>query len=287
MKMKLKTDLSGIPEKKQIELNHIVCLIHKRVPVDMIILFGKYAGGKMKSVLGGYELLLVTKKEPVDVYELGKWLKKTYHRAYRIEPQIFLYSYSETSINIPNSANYFFLNIRNEGVVLHDNGICHLFSRQKFKSTRAYLTASSKFEYYQKTSAIFLDHAQKAWEVDSRSIAALNLGVAAELLFKTIEAVFYGSTSTNPLVYSFLHTRHFSKQLFKLFNLSEVENKNLFTLLEECRHVECDDMSFSLPQKRYLFCMGKLRALQQIVNLICKQRLSILRKCHNKEVSID
>ena len=54
---------SNIPEINRRELKRIVGIIRKHADVDLILLFGKYANGSMRSVLGGYEFLLVCQHE--------------------------------------------------------------------------------------------------------------------------------------------------------------------------------------------------------------------------------
>ncbi len=287
MKTKLKTDLTLIPEKYRTELVIIADFISQHIRVDMIVLFGKYAGGTMKSILEGYELLLVSRKEPVNVYEVSHLLNKSFPMSERNEKNVFLYSYSVNYINTNNSANYFLLNIRNQGIVLYDNKTFNFFPRKKFKPIRAYHTVTSCFMYYDNISRTFLDNAQKEWNNRNSCTAALNMGYAAELLFKTAESVFYGQINRNiSLVQRYLKTRHFSERLYRQFSMKHYENRRLFNLLEQYRYESCDNPKFWIGQKRYLFCLNKLFLLRQTIRLACLERIDLLNKFKNGNMTI-
>ncbi|MFQ8804491.1 MAG: hypothetical protein ACLR8Y_04365 [Alistipes indistinctus] len=45
-------------------MKRITGLIRQCASPDMIVLYGRYAGGTLASALGGYELLLLTAKNP-------------------------------------------------------------------------------------------------------------------------------------------------------------------------------------------------------------------------------
>ena len=70
-----RTTIADIPEINRRELKRIVGIIRRHTEVDLIILFGKYANGSMRSVLGGYELLLVSQQECwINTYKLAEIL---------------------------------------------------------------------------------------------------------------------------------------------------------------------------------------------------------------------
>lgn len=53
-----------LPDANLSELKRITGLIRQCASPDMIVLYGRYAGGTLASALGGYELLLLTAKNP-------------------------------------------------------------------------------------------------------------------------------------------------------------------------------------------------------------------------------
>ena len=46
------------------ELKYLLGLLRTIMPYDRAILYGRYAGSRMRSEIGGYELLLVTRSMP-------------------------------------------------------------------------------------------------------------------------------------------------------------------------------------------------------------------------------
>lgn len=53
-----------LPDANLSELKRITGLIRQCASPDMIVLYGRYAGGTLASALGGYELLVADRKEP-------------------------------------------------------------------------------------------------------------------------------------------------------------------------------------------------------------------------------
>ena len=57
-----------LPDANLSELKRITGLIRQCASPDMIVLYGRYAGGTLASALGGYELLLLTAKNLASVW---------------------------------------------------------------------------------------------------------------------------------------------------------------------------------------------------------------------------
>ena len=108
-----RTTIADIPEINRRELKRIVGIIRRHTEVDLIILFGKYANGSMRSVLGGYELLLVSQQECwINTYKLAEILDAAFCRSNRKEENIFLHSCSLSSLKSSCSkGSCFFISI--------------------------------------------------------------------------------------------------------------------------------------------------------------------------------
>lgn len=288
-KIYMKYQLPELPEEITGEIRDIVRFIRKTAHPDLIILFGKYAGGKMQSVLGGYEFLLVSQKgAPYDAANLNRLLERNYLPLERKEPNIFLHTYTMNYINQHGRRSYFFYTIRNEGVLLYDNGLCgNIFSAQNFRATQATDDAATKFDLYYKQGIAFFDQAQKNWEKDLPRMAALQLHYAADCFFRTIESIFYGSIIRDGnMKLSYMRTRHFSQRLAATFDITFYENRDLLEDLDKYRTKSLDDPTFILPKKSYNRAIAKIKALQEIANATCRDHIHFLEKCAHREISI-
>lgn len=290
MVVKMKMELNLIPKENRAEILRVAALIRDHTKADLIILFGKYVSGKMQSVLGGYEFLLLIDSKPApNICKLHDWLNAVWPPSERIEPNIFIHSSSTGYVNKCNSRSYFYLNIRNEGIILHDSGFYNLFSRQRFKSTYAHREACKSFAHFFTMGVNFSDQAELSWEKGHPQMAAFHFFHATDLLLKTVEAVFYGDIIRVPnLVQTYLRVRHFSKELAVLFDQSVNKNRQIFKLLTRFYKDDVlERREITFTQKQYNYCLGKLTALQKIVKEVCKDHIAMLERCKNREISID
>ena len=288
-KILMKYQLPELPEENVGEIRDIVRFIRKNAHPDLIILFGKYAGGKMQSVLGGYEFLLVSPKgEPFDAANLNRLLERNYLPLERKEPNIFLHTYNMNYINNHGRRSYFFYTIRNEGIVLYDNGLCgNIFSGQAFQATQATDAASSRFDLYFRQGTEFFNQAQQDWDKELPRMAALHLHYAADCLFRTIESIFYGSIIRDGnMKLCYMRTRHFSQRLAATFDITFYENRDLLEDLDKYGTKSLDDQTFNLSKKNYNRAIAKIKALQEIVSTTCREHIRFLEKCAHREISI-
>lgn len=263
-----------IPEVNRRELNRIVGIIRKHADVDLILLFGKYANVSMRSVLGGYELLLVSQHERwINTFKLAEILDTDFCCSDRKEQNIFLHSCTLSSLKSSCSkGSCFFISICNEGIPVYDNKRCsYPLEQQPFNTA----ISQAAYNHFSNFAEVFLNRAESAWNDHQVRAAALNLFYTADMLFKAIESVFYGDViRCSHLEYSYFRVRHFSRQLADAFNPKDFDNNMWYAALLYYLRYSRNLPTFKVYEKDYKNCLAKLKSLRDIVHSVCVEYIN-------------
>lgn len=274
---------SDIPEINCRELKRIVGIIRKHAEVDLIILFGKYANGSMRSVLGGYELLLVHQHECwINTFKLAEILDTALCRSRRKEQNIFLHSCSLSSLKSSCSkGSCFFISICNEGISVYDNKRCsYPLGQMPFDTA----ISQAAYDHFSNFGEVFLNRAESAWKDHQVRAAALNLFYTADMLFKAIESVFYGDViRCSHLEYSYFQVRHFSRQLADDFNPIDFNNNMWYAALLYYLRYSRNLPAFKVYEKDYQNYLAKVKSLRDIVDSVCVEHLKTIDKIIHQE----
>lgn len=277
--MKMQRGWPNIPERNREELEYILSLLETEFPFEIAILYGRYAGGRMRGEQEGYELLLVTQGEPErEGWELEEYLKRKYPTVSRFEWTLHIETVDIHTLNDTNTSNWFFWNIRMEGTIIHDSGKTQgIFRKTQFRHGKAYKLARRQYDHFFTNGSDMLDEAVRMWNAGKPSLAAIDLSYAAQFLLRAEETVFYGNFIRTPnLQKSFRRARVFSKRLLEEFPLDKRYNTEFFDQLVGLRHAPRNCTDFEFPKWRYLRILGRLRQLQDIVRESCERHLFYL-----------
>ena len=138
-----------LPDANLSELKRITGLIRQCASPDMIVLYGRYAGGTLASALGGYELLLLTAKNPPAATEgVMRFLCEYFPCEQRAERYLAVQSHAIGLVTDLLPRSYFFYKVYQEGVMLYDNGVCRFPRQVRFKPALVFKRAVSDAEKY-------------------------------------------------------------------------------------------------------------------------------------------
>ena len=136
-----------LPDANLSELKRITGLIRQCASPDMIVLYGRYAGGTLASALGGYELLLLTAKNPPAATEgVMRFLCEYFPCQQRVERYLAVQSHAIGLVTDLLPRSYFFYKVYQEGVLLYDNGVCRFPRQVRFKPALVFKRAVSDAE---------------------------------------------------------------------------------------------------------------------------------------------
>lgn len=279
MKFKMQTEWPQMPERKKVELQHILGMLQKFMPYDRAILYGFYAGGSMRSELKGYELLLITCAKPEkEGWMLESQLNQLYRHGIREESNIHIETACIHDINNAGNKSWFYTCVRDQGVILYDNSRAQpIFYRPGFKSSVAFKESKRRFDYFFGIGSDLLDEAERLWSEGKSQMASIQMSYAALFLLRAEENEYFGNQiSTSNLQEIFKRCRHFSRELLNEFDLKDEKIVNFFQGLTELRRLPSRDSNYDLKEHNYEFYLRRLRRLQEIIRTSCQGHLFFL-----------
>lgn len=247
---------------------------------EMAVLYGRFAGGRMRSELEGYELLLITQDDPeMEGWQLEEYMKTEYPTESRSERMLHIETVNIYHLNTTNTASWFFWNIRMEGTIVYDSGnaVHGFFNNTVFRHVKAWRAARKFYDYFFTNGSRMLDEAERLWAEKQLPQVAIMLSHAALFLLRAQETVFFGNfIHTANLLKIFRRVRHFSKALVKEFRLKNRFDAEFFEKLTRLRSAPSNHEDFVLPRAQYRYYLTRLRKMQQLVQISCERHLFYL-----------
>jgi HEPN domain-containing protein/predicted nucleotidyltransferase len=283
----MKKSLSHLPKHKREELRYITKFIcQKSKYADMLILFGSYARGDWVEdtyVAGGvtyeyksdYDLLVISENETIAGryrywYELAQ-------KAARgpVNTRITIIAHDIEHVNNSlKKGQYFFTDIKKEGIVLYDSGKFKLARKRKLDPKERAGMAKRHFEEWFDSANEFLVDFNNAFERQSYKKAAFYLHQAAESFYKTVMLVF-----TNYLPKGHYLDRlgstvcAFSPKFLTVFPMATDEQKRCFDLLNEAYVRARYDSGYKITKEQLEYLAERVKTLQQLTKNICREKI--------------
>ncbi len=279
----MKKSLKHLPQLKQDELSKIVEAIHKNCKdVEKIILFGSYARGDYKEAkdlkddrrtghISDYDILVVTeKKKSTDKF--SSW-NKTEKLKLTAPVRAIAHDIESLNINLAEG-QYFFTDIKKEGISLFDSKKYKLANKRKLKPKEKQRIAQDHFDqWFQSAVSFFKIYNFCLGEKDLKK-AAFSLHQAAESAYKTILLVF---TNYNPNEH-FLwllgqKTGKYHPDLKTLFPKKNQKDKDRFKLLDDAYIGGRYDPDFRISKRDLEILAKDVKKLLELTEKICKNKI--------------
>ncbi|MGL4325987.1 MAG: HEPN domain-containing protein [Tannerellaceae bacterium] len=288
----MKNSIAYLHKNNQDDLNFLVSEILKRLPQTvMIILYGSYARnnyvkrgirveyGEIPTIkISDYDILVVTsgvnngKAETVldnveDLFFANKDID-------RHTPVQFINEDIKMLNKSLAEGRYFFTQIKQEGVVLYDNGKFKLARRRKlnFKEIRqqAYEYFGEKFE----TANDFLRSAKYDRNDEKYKMCSFHLHQACENYYYAIRLTFtLRSNKQHNLSKLSESTRRYSEDLQAVFPQETSEEKRLFVLLKAAYVDARYNPKFVVTKEDIDALIIKVELLRDITKRICEEKI--------------
>ena len=299
----MRTDLDHLPRRKQSELERVVEILHeefsdalrlalsarkKRGRILKIILFGSYARGgwvdephTAKGYMSDYDLLVVVNDKKLK--DVADYWYKAEDRLIR-EPAIktpvnFIVHTLDEINNALAQGQYFFSDIRNEGVALYELKGHTLAEAKPLTAKEAYGIAKKyfeeKFPYAKYHCTLF----EKALEDKQYKHAAFELHQAGE---HTYTALLLTLTLYGPPTHNVKFLRSLAEDLDErmrdVWPSETRHDRRCFELLKrayvEARYSE----HYKITDEELAWLGARVEQLQELVEKICEERLEALEK---------
>lgn len=288
----MKNSISYLHKNNQDDLNFLVSEILKRLPQTvMIILYGSYARnnyvkrgirveyGEIPTIkISDYDILVVTsgvnngKAETVldnveDLFFANKDID-------RHTPVQFINEDIKMLNKSLAEGRYFFTQIKQEGVVLYDNGKFKLARRRKLNFKEIRHQAQEYFgEKYQRANNFFKYAVLADKEADYRE-ASFFLHQACENYYYAIRLTFtLRSNKQHNLSKLSESTRRYSEELQAVFPQETSEEKRLFALLKAAYVDARYNPKFVVTKEDIDALIIKTELLRDITKRICEEKI--------------
>ncbi|MES2676732.1 MAG: HEPN domain-containing protein [Pseudomonadota bacterium] len=289
----MKTSLNHLPKLKQQELEKIATTIQENcTDTQKIILFGSYARGDYKEAkdlkpdrktghISDYDILVVTEKKEVALDSM-LWKKISDHcRNLKLsaDPRIITHDIEALNIKLAE-AQYFYSDIKKEGVLLFDSKKFQLADQRDLTAKEEQRIAQDEFNHWFDRATGFYEYFEIGFaKIDiggkeDNGLIAFFLHQAAESAYKTIHLVF---TNYNPnehfLAALSLELEEFCPQLKNLFPQNTDQEEGRFKLLEYAYIGGRYDPEFCISKEDLEILAKEVKILLDLTQKICAEKI--------------
>lgn len=239
-----------MPKAKRDELKKIVQTLLEFKEVEMVILFGSYATGKYvhldKYVEDGityvyksdYDLLIIlSQNKQANNINLVHGITEALKQLELSTPVSPIYEGAGFVNEKLSEGNYFFSDIKKEGVLLYDSKRKRLARKRKLDIEEIKKQAQEYFNEWFESANGFLKQFNYALKEEEYKIAAFELHQATERYYHTVTLVFT----------DYKHKTHDLEELGQIASTLDLEYKKIFP-----RKTQMEKHHFTLLQRAYV-----------------------------------
>lgn len=245
--------INRLPDAKKSELERVVAVIKKNCDnIEKIILFGSYARGSYKEAkdlsptsrtghVSDYDILVVTGKKDVALNSLlwGRISEELQGLNLSAFPKILTHDIEELNKKL-SEGQYFFSDIKKEGILLFDTGKFELAEEKKLTAEEKQQIARKHFDYWFTKAERFLgDYNSNLSKFEANkddsflTQAAFHLHQVAESCYKGILLVFTNYTPREHFLEILSkESEKCCPELKDVFSKATKEDENRFNLLD-------------------------------------------------------
>ncbi|MDD5727854.1 MAG: HEPN domain-containing protein [Victivallales bacterium] len=284
----MKTSLAYLPKEKKAELKRIVTTLLEYKDVEMIILFGSYATGKyvhrdryvedgiIYEYRSDYDLLIIlSKNKQADNLAYGHSITEKLNGLGLFTPVSPIYEGAAFVNEQLSTGNYFFTDIKNEGVLLYDSKRKKLARKRKLNLKETRKQAQDYFdEWFKSANEFFIDFTN-ALARDSYKNAAFLLHQATERYYHTLTLVFTGykhKTHDLEALGNFASTLNLKYK--KIFPRKTETEKHHFTLLQNAYIDSRYKKGYIITRKELEYLEKRVIKLRDLTETICKAQIT-------------
>ncbi|OFW81287.1 MAG: hypothetical protein A3D15_01135 [Alphaproteobacteria bacterium RIFCSPHIGHO2_02_FULL_40_34] len=285
----MKSGLSHLPQEKYHELQkHISTIRANCDDVEMVILYGSYARGDYVEVdqidenkpgfrqISDYDILVVTaaKKTVEDALLWSKISRLCHDFGYASDPRITVYDIEFLNIKL-SEGQYFFSDIKDEGIMLYDSGKFQLAEKKRLTLQEQKRIAQDYFDEWFVNGAeeFFVDY-QNCFNRSNYKKAAFELHQAAEHAYKSVLLVL---SNKCPQGHFLKHLGNDVRQICSLmdnvFFITNRREENRFNLLEYAYIGGRYDPHFRIFLDDLDILATEVRKLLDLARKVCEEKI--------------
>lgn len=281
----MKTDLSYLPAHKQAELAEVVAAIREIVPAEMIILFGSYARNAFVEdwidethyrYLSDYDILIIVKtKHELTQAKFERDAEKKIEKDDKVRTPISVIVHDIEFVNRRlKKAQYFFVDVKREGVLLYDSGKYKLNEPKELHPNERKKLAQDAFDYYFGKVENFYKLYEFAFSNEIYNEAAFLLHQITEQLYSGILLVFtHYKPNTHNVEMLRKITNSLDNRFIKIFPLDNPEQERLFKLLKKAYTDARYNRNYIITKDELLQLFNWVKELMETGKLLCNEKI--------------
>ena len=283
----MKNTLEKIPKEKREELVKLTQQLSGFRKVEMVILFGSYARGNwvedtyvendtIYEYRSDYDLLVVLRHEDHRLkFRIEDQIKTALIETGEVSTPVNMIFHAIKHLNRSLTlGNYFFKDIKEEGIMLYNSGNVKLAEPKKLSPKEYQQKAQAYFDQWYESANGFLKMYSAALNEQELNIAAFQLHQAVERYYTTILLVY---TDYRPKVHN-LEALEIKVMIcdkrFDVFPKATDEEKRLFELLKSAyidARYKMNEYRITKTDLEYL--STRVRALKKLTKEICLEKI--------------
>jgi predicted nucleotidyltransferase/HEPN domain-containing protein len=287
--------ISRLPDSKRNELDRIVAAIKKNCSdIEKIILFGSYARGSYKEEkdlsptsrtghVSDYDILVVTGKKDVALNSVlwGKVSEELQTLNLSAFPKILTHDIGELNKKL-SEGQYFFSDIKKEGILLFDTGKFELVDKKKLTPQEKQQIAQKHFDYWFTKAKRFLgDYNSNLSKFEANkddsflTQAAFHLHQVAESCYKGTLLVFTNYTPREHFLEILGKKAEKCSDEFKyIFPKTTKADEDRFNLLEYAYIGGRYDPEYYISKEDLGILFVSVQNLSNLTEELCKRKIS-------------
>ena len=172
-------------------------------------------------------------------------------------------------------AQYFFTDIKKEGVLLFDSGRHKLARQGKLDPKQRQKYARKEFRHWFPSANEFVIDFQHAFDRGSYNKAAFELHQATERFFNATILVYTNyKPKTHDLEELDRQVSNLHADFFRVFPRATPEQKNLFDLLKRAYIDARYNYNYKITKSELEYLAARVRKLQSLTKKICRQKIA-------------
>ncbi|HVV67834.1 MAG TPA: HEPN domain-containing protein [Gammaproteobacteria bacterium] len=281
----MKTNVNYLPSNKQKELADIVRTIREIFIPEMIVLFGSYARDKWIEdkydedhyrYQSDFDILVIvnTRSESAQA-KLERDIEDKIEKNEDIKTPVSVIVHDIDFVNRRLSkAQFFFTDIKKEGVLLYDSGQFQLKEAKELSPSERKKFAREDFDYWFSSASRLLETFQIKLLKKYYADAAFELHQAVERLYSGILLVF---TRYKPNTHDLAILRKLANsvdyRLTHIFQLDNTESKRLFKLLKKAYVEARYKPNYLITHEELVQLYQQVEELKKLGELICQEKI--------------
>jgi uncharacterized protein len=285
----LKTDLSHLPEEKRDELQNILNIIVEMTNPEMVILFGSHARGDWVNdryteegitytYTSDFDLLVIVQDEhKIKPSIEGKIRRKNRQVSHHDTPVNMIFHEIGFINKELEEGNYFFSDIRKEGILLHDSGNCKFSDPRELTAFEIQKKVIVYYNFWFESANDFYVHYNYAFKDLKYSTAAFMLHQVTERYFVTTLLVFTGyKPKTHDLLLLYHDVCRYGDKLREIFPRNNNEENRLFNLLQKAYSDARYKIDYRISPEDLVKLAARVEQLRDLTEFYCKKKIETI-----------